>query len=367
MRIMVRGKGERGWKPLDASKYDGEAHLQELLDKDIDLIPLPNPLVACVREFGLPGSGSSDIIAVDGDGGITIIECKLAKSREVRRMVIGQLLEYAAFLTRMSADEFVETFDDLADAPLYQTMANELGEEFEESAFKDALTENLDQGEFTLIVAVDKINDELKEIILYLNAHSDCTVGALELEYFKDEKQELLVPRLYGGPEVKEATGRETSSRKTKKWNRELFLKDAHSNVDNVDEEMTIEYVHALEDLLDFSEENADEVVWGVGKDYGSFGFKVHTKTGKATIFYAYSDATIMVHFYSLCKTVPTTGIEKFRMMLNEIPGVELEKKDFEHYSPWIDTEFMLNKSTFDKFKRAVIWITDKIRSYEEK
>jgi hypothetical protein len=52
MRIMARNKDEKGWKPLDASKYDGEAHLQELLNKDIDLIPLPSPLVACVREFG---------------------------------------------------------------------------------------------------------------------------------------------------------------------------------------------------------------------------------------------------------------------------------------------------------------------------
>jgi RecB family endonuclease NucS len=132
MRIMVRGKGETGWKPLDASDYDSEAHLQELLNKDIGLIPLEPPLTACAREFGLPGSGATDIVAVDSEGAVTIIECKLAQSREVRRMVIGQLLEYAAFLTKMPVDEFVERFDGIAEKPLYQAMADKLGDEGED-------------------------------------------------------------------------------------------------------------------------------------------------------------------------------------------------------------------------------------------
>ncbi|MEA3312733.1 MAG: hypothetical protein U9Q76_11000 [candidate division WOR-3 bacterium] len=361
MRIMVRGKGEKVWKPLDESDYDSESHLQGLLNKDISLIPLDPPLLTCASEFGLPGSGATDIVAVDQDGAITIIECKLAKSREVRRMVIGQLLEYAAFLTKMSADEFVETFDDLADAPLYQTMAEKV-EDFEESVFKENLTDNLKEGRFTLIVAVDRINDELREIILYLNAHSDCTVGALELEYFRDEQRELLVPHLYGGPEVKEASGRETSSGKTRRWDRDSFFKDARE-----EQELDEEYIKALEELLKFSQGNADEFVWGRGKTWASFGFKVLKGKLKLTIFYAYTDANININFSSLNRIARTADLEEFQRRLNTISGIKLEKKSFEHFAPWIDMEvFVKDKTALKTFKEAVLWMRDKIRSYDE-
>jgi len=361
MKIMVRGKGEAGWKPLDESHYDSEAHLQGLLNKDISLIPMEPPLLASASEFGLPGSGATDIVAVDQDGAITIIECKLAQNREVRRMVIGQLLEYAAFLAKMSADEFVERFDELADAPLYQTMAEKV-EDFEESVFKENLTDNLKEGRFTLIVAVDHINDELREIILYLNAHSDCTVGALELEYFRDEQRELLVPHLYGGPEVKEAAGKKSTRRENREWNRDSFFR-ATREEQGLDEE----YVNALEELLDFSQKNADEFVWGKGGKYGSFGFKIAKGEHVAAVFFAYTDATINIFFDSLSRITETSDLEEFRRKLNAIPEVSInEKRSLDTLVSTFGKKPLRDESALKTFKEAVLWIRDKIRSYDE-
>lgn len=365
MRIMVRSKGEKGWKPLDESHYDSEAHLQELLNKDISLIPLDPPLLVSASEFGLPGSGATDIIAVNQDGAITIIECKLAKSRDVRRMVVGQLLEYAAYLAKMSADEFVETFDRLTDAPLYETIASKL-EDFEESMFKENLAENLNDGRFTLIVAVDSINEELREIILYLNAHSDCTVGALELEYFKDDKRELLVPRLYGGPEAKEAAARQSTKRTYRKWNKESFFEAAAQHLD--DESLTV-----LHDLYDFTEKEADELKWGTAKN-GAFGFRAFDGDDMTSIFYVFGTGKFWIHFNFLrwVSEDIVESLNEFRRKLNTIPGVSLDEtrelgQDAEvEYTGVFNLEALRDKSALKTFKEAVLWMRDKIRSYDE-
>lgn len=378
MRIMVKGKGEGSWKPLDASDYDSEAHLQELLDKDIGLVPLPHPLVACVREFGLPGSGSSDIIAVDGDGAIAIIECKLAKRREVRRMVIGQLLEYAAYLAKMTADEFVETFDGIADTSLYQTMADKLGGTFEERAFMNALTENLEQGEFTLIVAVDGINDELREIILYLNAHSVCTVGALELKYFKDGEREYIVPHLYGGPEVKEATEK-TSKRSTRKWNKDSFLKalkECNENEPDDEKKLTDNDLKGMEELLNFTLKNAGKTVWGKGEYEGSFYFVVDKKEigkkGMTRIFAGWTTGNVAIHTGDIERALDPTSkesvITEFWKRLKSV-GIEIleeENRNHKYHRTWLDVSFLGNPSSVKTFKQAVLWMRDKIRSYDE-
>lgn len=357
MRIMVRSKGEKGWKPLDESHYDSEAHLQELLNKDISLIPLEPPLLVSVSEFGLPGSGATDIIAVNQDGAITIVECKLAKSRDVRRMVVGQLLEYAAFLTKMPVDDFLERFDELAEAPLFETLAENL-EDFEESMFKENLAGNLNDGRFTLIVAVDSINEELREIILYLNAHSDCTVGALELEYFKDEKRELLVPRLYGGPEAKKATGKRETSPRRKKWDEISFFEEARSLGENL--------FPLVRDLYEFTKTEADKASWGTGAVSGSFTFKMETEKGNTSIFSLYTRGNIYINFNYLSFVTPNEDMETLRIKLNEIPGVDIEAKDFAHFFATFELEVLRDESALKTFKEAVLWMRDKIRSYDE-
>src|SRR4051812_19155168 len=63
-----------------------------------------------VREAGLPGSGYTDLLGVDGNGNILVVETKLARNDEVRRKVIGQVLEYAAYLWKMSFQDFDSLF-----------------------------------------------------------------------------------------------------------------------------------------------------------------------------------------------------------------------------------------------------------------
>jgi len=113
MKIAMRAKADtEGWKKVMDRNYRDEAHLQQLLYESPDLIPIEElgegtvgPRLF-VKEAGLPGSGNTDLIGVDEGGGVTIVECKLATNPDIRRKVIGQVLEYAAYLWQMSYDEF---------------------------------------------------------------------------------------------------------------------------------------------------------------------------------------------------------------------------------------------------------------------
>jgi hypothetical protein len=89
-----------------------EAQLQKLLYHSPEFNPTKTEDQAAVftREAGLPGSGFTDLVGVDAQGSILIVETKLARNGEIRRKVIGQVLEYAAYLWGMSFDDLDRFF-----------------------------------------------------------------------------------------------------------------------------------------------------------------------------------------------------------------------------------------------------------------
>ena len=61
-------------------------------------------------KLAFPGSGYTDLIGVDTDGNVLVVETKLAKNPEIRRKVIGQVVEYAAYLWQMPFDNSDQIF-----------------------------------------------------------------------------------------------------------------------------------------------------------------------------------------------------------------------------------------------------------------
>jgi hypothetical protein len=102
MRILIRDSKTKKWAVADTIKARAESELQKLLIESPSPITVDeirdgaSKLVTAIGEFGLPGSGSTDILAFSAQGDIALIECKLAANQEIKRKVIGQILEYAA-------------------------------------------------------------------------------------------------------------------------------------------------------------------------------------------------------------------------------------------------------------------------------
>jgi len=206
MRILVRGNSDKGWKLAESVKSKAESELQKLLIESPSLIDLSeiregtSSLAFSIGEFGLPGSGYSDIVGLTPEGNIALIECKLASNQEIKRKVIGQILEYAAYLWKMTYDEFDDRIKRLKGKPLAEVMGSLLTEDWDEESFRNGVIDSLAKGAFILIIVVDEINDELKRIISYLNecSESSFSLHALEVSRFHSGETEILVPHLHG-------------------------------------------------------------------------------------------------------------------------------------------------------------------------
>lgn len=113
---------------LVAHRYDVEVELEDRLAKwSTQLIPGeqikpedPRRWLLVRQQFPLRGRAgndwSADILLLDQDGVPTIIEVKRADNRELRREVVGQVLDYAAALRYGGPDRIREEYEDRTSA-----------------------------------------------------------------------------------------------------------------------------------------------------------------------------------------------------------------------------------------------------------
>jgi hypothetical protein len=199
MAILLRRNGLK-WQEVDRFAFPDETHLQRLLHDSPELIPSANADSSVfIREANLPGSGSTDLMGVDADGNILIVETKLARNQEIRRKVIGQILEYGASLWGMS----YETFDGLFLAKTQKHLVDLISARTPAvvpELFRSAVSERLNSGQFQLLIAVDEINEELERIIAFMAHMGGVRLEAIELNFYKTDGAEVVVPHRHGQP-----------------------------------------------------------------------------------------------------------------------------------------------------------------------
>ena len=199
MAIVIRNNGGK-WQKATKVEFAAEAQLQKLLYDSPELIPTydeDQPAVF-IREAGLPGSGYTDLLGVDAKGNILVLETKLARNDEVRRKVIGQVLEYAAYLWKMSFDDFDSLFLSREGKSVLELLEAKTPAIVREEV-RDAITRNLSSGAFQLFIAVDQMNEELKNIIGYISTRgSGLRLEVLEFDLHQSGPMDILVPRRYG-------------------------------------------------------------------------------------------------------------------------------------------------------------------------
>lgn len=213
--ILVRRSGE-SWQSPEGSGYTDEAHLQGILKEYPELIPGVNAEAQVCIEFQ-SGVGPADVVAVDAINGLTLVECKLASNREVRREIIGQVLDYASRFWRMSVEDFDEQWRTRTSHSLFEDSqtADEL---------RSRLEANLSSGEFRIILAVDEINSDLRRIVEYLNHVTVSSVGVIAVVFSRSEHEgmEILSRQIYGEElaEAKVAHSRLDRDR----WSQDQFI-----------------------------------------------------------------------------------------------------------------------------------------------
>ena len=305
---MVKTNKEGGWYKADDKGYGGETQLQEMLAKYPDLIPIEDlgddrkPIKVTVRE-----ADNTDLIGVDEDGNITIIETKLAYNPEIKREVIGQILEYASKLWENSYEDFDSTIHNIMGEHLQDLMEAKIGngEGWSSDDFRIAVGKNLKEGSFALFIIVDVINDELRQTISYINSRCPdvFVLYALELKYFHEKGVEIILPKLYGV-----AAGKTKAKASYIQWDEEKFFKDVKERLNN-----NAEQLNAIKKLYKFSIDNTTKIGWGRGET-GSFNPKFE-KISARSLYTVRTDGFLYVTFGWLDDNETT---KKYRDMLRE-------------------------------------------------
>lgn len=181
------------WTSPTESGYVSEDHLQALIDEFPELLPGVSPESYVCREFSTDSGPIDNLIINAKDGALTLVECKLAKNPEVRRKILGQIIDYAASLSRLDFDEFHQRWKDRGGVDLTAI-------ETSKGPLSLAVTSNLETARFTLLLAVDEINEPLRDMVIYFNKKTDATtrVALIELARHSTGDTEIVIPQTFG-------------------------------------------------------------------------------------------------------------------------------------------------------------------------
>ena len=221
--MLIRHAGEL-WRSPESETFDDEAALELLLKDSPNLLPgTQGAPVAVVSQLQVPGTGPADLVAVSTDGGITLVECKLRANPEIRRHVLGQVFAYASGLWHLSYEEFDAAYSKRAGMTLLEHVreaARHNSADFDEDSFVEAIEQALSTGHFSLVIAVDKITDELRKTIEFVNSHTEDSLNLLgmQLAYVKDGDVEILVPSTYGAEAAEEKAWSAGRSQRAVPW-----------------------------------------------------------------------------------------------------------------------------------------------------
>jgi hypothetical protein len=198
----IWSKAGSKWSVLSPAGFPDEAALHGLVEETPELLPLAgSPRLAIVgREVHL-GPGYADLLAVESSGRLVVIEVKLAKNAEARRVVVAQVLTYASYLRGMDRSTLEKDllgpylashgFTSLADA----VKAKDQEGSFDAVAFDSGVASCLGDGRFRLVLVLDSAPAELTQLVGYLESVGDLVIDLVTVAAYQVGDERLLVPQ----------------------------------------------------------------------------------------------------------------------------------------------------------------------------
>ncbi len=234
--------GDGQLNAIDESPFSTEDELQALVAKHPELLDgeqiRPGDAIRWIlvtREKGIAESSggaarwSVDHLFIDQDAVPTLVELKRSSNTEIRRTIVGQLLEYAAHASETwSAEELRKAFESKTsnqERDAQQELAQLLQTDGEPDVdkFWGAVSTNLAARRLRLLFVADEIPDELARVVEFLNAQMpNIEVLAVEIKRFDGNSSQTLVPRIIG----RTSGVRESSQRLTRESFLEKFSDD---------------------------------------------------------------------------------------------------------------------------------------------
>ena len=348
MAIIISKNGKNAQK-IDESAFTQEDYLQKYIYNNPESLPLYEikediRLLIVSREFPT-NSGPIDALGIDKEGEIYIIETKLYKNPD-KRLVVAQVLDYGASLWRGYNDfnEFLRIIDNQIYKKFNVSLNQKLKDFFDImdddiSTLVENIKMNLNDGNFRFVVLMDKLHSQLKDLIIFINQNSKFDIFGIELEYYKYQDYEIMIPKLFGSEVKKDLTS--TGTRK--KWDEESFFKDAKDKLKESE-------LKSIKILYKFSKV-ADQVSWGTGVTCGSFNPKF-LKISIRSLYSVFSNGILRINFGWLNDDERTKKYrDDFKKKLEKLKGISMPN---EYQGNYVDFPAEQWESRVDDFIKIV-------------
>jgi hypothetical protein len=330
---------------LEVQGYEKEVDFQQLLENHPELLSgdqinseFPREWLLVAREASIPSetNGSSrffvDLFFLDQDAIPTLVEVKRKDNNQLRREVVGQMLDYAANATSYWSSEwmknqFVESCRVHQKDPEAE-LTRVLGDDADRDAFWQLAFTKLRAGEVRLLFVADRIPTELQRIVEFLNERMSPTeILALELKRYAGQALSTHIPRILGQTseaQLTKATGSPTAggtrTRITYKQDENIFVQQAAQQLGE-------EGLAAVHRIFDFAKTKSDDLGFGNGKNASvSPKFVDISKRGPVTLW-ANGDIELKLNWLNDSPTAISFG-QRFS---SELKSAGLPSEDTTH------------------------------------
>ncbi len=197
-----------GLEPLVEERFETEELLQELIGQHPELLAgeqmrPADPLRWILIKREMPVEGwAVDHLLVDQHSRPTLVEVKRGSNREIRRNVVGQMLDYAATAASVWSERDIrQVFEESSDDPDGEIGAL-IGVDNEPNVdtFWEQVATNLDANRLRLLFVADEIPAELERVVKFLNEQTrdNLEVLAVEVKQYPGSFGHALVSRVIG-------------------------------------------------------------------------------------------------------------------------------------------------------------------------
>jgi ribosomal protein L30E len=360
--------------PMRTQTPPTEDQLQTLLANYPDLLAgdqinsdAPRRWLLISREVPLPSAldggprWSVDHLFLDQDGIPTLVEVKRAANTQLRREVIGQLLEYAAnAVVYWPIDTLRTEFQGTCknrNLNAEDTLRDFLADGDPEAFWLQVKT-NLQNGKVRLLIVADSIPSELRRIVEYLNQQMrDAEVLAVEVRQYGSDGtgQKVLVP-LVMGQTVQNTGIKSGNTRPTKQWDEQTFFADLTQRTNPAE-------VSVVRHIYEWAKARVS-IRWGAGAQTGSFMPTITSRTATHSLIAVYSSGYIGIQFTQLRSRPFDQEPMRLELLkrLNQVPGVALPEKSVYEW-PQFPVSILINPVALEQFLQVLDWVVDEIKA----
>jgi vacuolar-type H+-ATPase subunit F/Vma7 len=353
--------------------YDTENLLQGYLVRYHDLLAgdqidstAPRRWLLVAREAPLASEEdgadrwSVDHLFLDQDAVPTIVEVERSTDTRIRREVVGQMLDYAANgVVYWSVDRFRAEFE--ANPEPEQAISDLLEDpDADPEEFWQKVKTNLQAGKVRLIFVSDRIPDELRRIVEFLNEQmSQTEVLAVEIKQYvsQDSSLRTLVPRTIGQT-AKAQDSKSGGARSSRQW-------DETSLFDRLEAARGKEETTIARALLEWAQRQRIPIRWGKGGTVGSFAPRLEHAGHSHQVFSVFSDGSLEIRFSYMQWKAPFDEEAKrlaLRDRLNEVTGFHIQT-DQVTKRPWYYLSVLQDEADLKSFIAALDWFVREVKA----